>query len=218
MGLNLHFSLKIIKINETIKGIIIVTVIGLGTLIVSILQGGNNKSFNISMIVLGLSLLYFNKKVIMVYMCIYMPICVIVAFINPQYIVGKDGNPKSTPLFIAIYLLLGALMIIATNNGEKLIKTSKDNSELLKKKADVLNDVLSKLYNNVLDGKNSITQMQEYSNNIQECCRQMALKVEETFEATVDANNMIISVKDNMNENYNATNNVSKSFDIMSEP
>lgn len=75
--------LLFIKVNDTFKGIFIVSVVGLATLFISIMQGGSSRTFIASFFVLSMATLYFKAVIIISYTAIYLTACLIAAVVNP---------------------------------------------------------------------------------------------------------------------------------------
>lgn len=120
--------LRITKLNEVVKGGIIVCCIGIATLLTSILQGGNPRCFIASFFVLGLATLYFNSKIIISYGAFYTAACVVAALINPVYIDGAEPQTASILIKLVIYIALTVVLSFATGKGEKMLRMSEEHS------------------------------------------------------------------------------------------
>ena len=71
IGLSIITILYFSKANDIIKGTGITVIIALACLATSIAQGGNDATFILSFIMMGMALLYFNKKIIISFLAIY---------------------------------------------------------------------------------------------------------------------------------------------------
>ena len=121
--------LRFVKMNETYKACIIVSLIGFATILASALQGGNARCFIASFFVLGLATLYFKSKVIIAYGLVYTLECTIAALINPAFIDGSDPHTASILVKIVIYCALAIILSFATGKGEKMLRESEKHGE-----------------------------------------------------------------------------------------
>lgn len=172
IGLAIITILYFSKANDIIKGSGITVIIALGCLTVSIVQGGNASTFILSFIMMGMALLYFNKTIIITYLAIYIPVCIVAGIINPEYIAGPGGTVKLCMESIFAYTIVGTLMFIATSRGGRLIASS--NKMLSKIKAD------AKTTGNVIQQLN--VSMEESSQNIGNLSEQIQGISDATYE------------------------------------
>ena len=121
--------LRITKINEVLKGGIIVSCIGAATLLTSIIQGGNPRCFIASFFVLGLATLYFNSRIIISYGVFFTAACTVAALINPAFIDGPAPQTASILIKLVIYIALTVVLSFATGKGEKMLRMSEEQSE-----------------------------------------------------------------------------------------
>ncbi|MDO5521102.1 MAG: methyl-accepting chemotaxis protein [bacterium] len=117
-----------INIVDYIKSIIIAIVAGMGTLMCSILLGGNSQCILAAFIVLALVMLYFDKRILLAYGVIY-GIAIGIAFkINPMYISGEAMSVGAGSTCLAIYYIMICILYYATVRGSKLIDNAKEAS------------------------------------------------------------------------------------------
>ncbi len=213
-----------IKMNDVVKSCIITCILGLCTLGLSILLKGNTFTFWTSMIVLGLALIYFNKKIIIIYSGVYIVACIIAAFINVDYITGINGTMTDLTLRLVIYAVLSALMIIVTGRGERLINESeKHNRELtlqaekLEETAGLFKELSIKLHEAVLEGEGSVNEVKNSSGVIADASAQMAEAVEETSRSVISVSEKVSDSRDNIQKNYDMSMNLTQQFDNVVE-
>ena len=137
----LYFS----KANDIVKGTGITVIIAIACLATSIAQGGNDASFILSFIMMGMALLYFNKTIIISFLAIYIPICLVAGIINPAYVSGPGATMRLCIEDIFAYTVVGVLMIIATNRGGRLIASTNKMLNRIKEDAKNTGDVISQL-------------------------------------------------------------------------
>jgi len=121
--------LRITKLNEVLKGAVIVSCIGSATLLTSIIQGGNPRCFIASFFVLGLATLYFKSKIIISYGAFYSSACLVAALVNPAYIDGPNPETASILIKLVIYIALTVVLSFATGKGEKMLRMSEEHSK-----------------------------------------------------------------------------------------
>jgi len=137
----LYFS----KANDVIKGSGITVIIALGCLLASISEGGNDATFILSFILLGVALIYFNKKIIVTFLAVYIPACIAAGLINPAYVAGPGANLTQSMEYVAAYAVVGVLMVIATERGGSLIRNSRKMFERISSDAKTNGDVIKQL-------------------------------------------------------------------------
>ncbi len=145
IGLTIITILYFSKANDIIKGAGITVIIAIACLVVSISEGGNAATFIISFIMMGMALLYFNKPIIISFLVIYIPICLVASIINPAYVAGPGATLKLCIEYIFAYTVVGILMIIATNRGGRLIDSSNKMLNRIKDDAQATGNVIQQL-------------------------------------------------------------------------
>jgi len=160
------------RANDVVKGTGITVIIAITCVAVSVSQGGNDATFIVSFVEMGMALLYFNRKIIISFLAIYIPICVAAALINPAYIVGPGRTLTLSFEYITSFAVVGVLMVIATSRGSKLIETS--GNMLEKIKGDTLNT------GKVIQQLN--TSMEESSQSIGSLTQQIQAISDATYE------------------------------------
>ncbi len=208
-----------IPINDIVKGSLITSAIGLATLTLSILQGGNANTFWVSFIVLGLALIYFNKKIILTYSVVYFVACFITCFIDIKYIVGVDGEKSNVIFAMVVYVVLSALMVIATGFGEKSMKESYGKSQellvhtnALNERAKLLEETSVLLNDAIIKGEQSINDIHKSSLSISEASDQMGVAVEETTQSIINVNEKVAESTENIRNNYEMSTKLTEQF------
>lgn len=121
--------LRVVRWNEIVKGTVVVSCIGLATLLTSMLQSGNSRCFIASFLVLGFAALYFNSKITRAYGIFYCSVCVLAALINPAFIDGHDPEIASVLVKLVIYIVLTIILTVATGKGEKMLRANERQRE-----------------------------------------------------------------------------------------
>ena len=205
--------ISILKIGDTRKGELICITIGFATLGLNIaLQGEMEATFLVSFSVLGLALLYFNKKIIFTYLCVYVPVVLIVAIVKPEYVIGPSGSRVYAVESLIVYVGLGILMYIATSRGGKLVQESIHNGTVIEDNAAKMKETSEILKKDLSEGKAGIEEISRASSTIEESASQLAIAVEEMAQSTMRVNDKIIESNDLVQENFSLTQDLSKQF------
>ncbi len=201
--------LYFVPINDIIKGSAITSIIGLSTLVLSIIIGGSDVTFWVAIIVLGFALIYFEKRIIFIYSIVYFAACLITCFIDIKYIVGLDGTIRNVAFHLIIYVVLSCLMIIATAFGEKSMKESEkksnevlEHAKMLDERASLLKESSVQLKEAVISGEESIRDIHNSSVSISEASTQMGMAVEETTQSIVNVSGKVLDSTKNIKKNY----------------
>lgn len=206
--------ISILKIGDTRKGELICITIGFATLGLNIaLQGEMEATFLVSFSVLGLALLYFNKKIIFTYLCVYVPVVLIVAIVKPEYVIGPSGSRVYAVESLIVYVGLGILMYIATSRGGKLVQESihngtviEDNAAKMKETSEILKKDLSKQFTEVL---RSVDEGNTQGKDAQETIYKVNIVMKETNDETtglIEETKKVISILDEINTIASQTN------------
>lgn len=205
--------ISIIKISDVRKGEIICITIGFGTLGLNIvLKGAMEATFLVSYLVLGFALLYFNKRIILSYLCVYVPVSLIVAIFWPALLIGPGGTRVYAFESLMVYVGLGVLMYIATGRGDKLIKESIESGVVMEQSSIKMKETSEILKDDIAEGKAGIEEISKASSSIEESASQLALAVEEMAQSTMRVNDKIIESNDLVQENFNLSQELSKQF------
>lgn len=183
------------KANDVIKGSGITTIIGIATIITSFASGGSDITFAVSYTALGMTLIYFNKKIILAYLCIYIPACIVACIIDPKYILGPNATMTLAIENLFVYSILGMLMFITTNRGGKLIESSNMLLKEIKENANKTNSVISELTQSMSESSQSIGSLADNIQTISDVTAQME---HSTTEMTASAGSLDTMLKDTL--------------------
>lgn len=152
-------GLYFIPFQEVIKGCVTVTIVGIATLVASILQGGSDRNFIASFFVLALATLYFDSRIILGYSVIYLLVCAGVCLVNPAYIDGTDYEMARVFIKLVIYAAVSAVLFAATRKGESLILASREAAEQISQSSKTAREVSENLLISVETGNGSMEEM-----------------------------------------------------------
>lgn len=161
------------KASDIIKGTGITVIIALACLAVSISQGGSETTFILSFIMLGMALLYFNKTIIISFLAIYIPVCIVAGIINPAYIAGPGADMRTCLESIFAYTVVGILMVLATNRGGRLIASSNKMLTRIKEDAKTTGNVIQQLNISMEESSQNIGSLTEQIQGISDATTEM---------------------------------------------
>ena len=203
-----------LKISDLRKAEFICICIGFATLALNVVMKGTMEvTFLVSFIVLGLALLYFNRRVILVYLIVYVPVMFIIALIHPSFLVGQGGTRIYAVESIIVYVGLGILMYLATKRGETLIQEGKEHNQLISEASDKMLQTSEVLAKEITIGKSGIEEISRASTTIEESASQLAAAVEEMAQSTMRVNDKIIESNDKVQENFSLSMELSTQFE-----
>lgn len=201
IGLTVITILYITKANDVIKGTGITVIIAIACLVVSIAQGGNDATFILSFIMMGMALLYFNKKIIISFLAIYIPICIIAGIINPAYVSGPGADMRLCIEDIFAYTVVGILMIIATNRGGRLIASSNNMLKRIKADAENTGNVIQQLDISMVESSQNIGSLTEQTQEISDATYEMELLTRTMNDAATALNVLVSDTVASLNQN-----------------
>lgn len=227
IGVNLYASVAVmftaavlvtivtkIRISDLRKAEFICICIAFATLALNIaMKGAMEATFLVSFIVLGLALLYFNKRVILVFLTVYVPVMLIFAILHPAYLVGEGRTTIYALESIIVYVGLGILMYLATKRGEILIKESQEHNQMICEASDKMIQTSEVLAGEIAHGKDGVDEISKASVTIEESASQLALAVEEMAQSTMRVNDKIIESNDKVQRNFALSKDLSRQFE-----
>lgn len=152
-------GLYFVPMSEVVKGGIIVTIVGLATLLASVLQGGSDRNFIASFFVLALATLYFDSRIILSYSVVYLAVCGGACLANPAYIDGANYETARVLIKLVIYGAVAAVLYAATRQGEGLIRRSREAARQIVAASETARSVSTSLFQSVEAGNGSMEEM-----------------------------------------------------------
>ena len=187
-------ALYYIRFNETFKGCIMVSVIGLAALFTSALQGGSEQAFFISFFVLGMATLYFKSKIIIYNAVIFLTASIIATIINPSIIDGPNGDMPNAIIKLFIYCTVALVLYIATRKGEKMIKKTEENAMAAEFTTRRLEEISQNLFQSIETSNEAMGVLSSETNSISK----IAVNIENHVNMTLQAANQLKSLSDDV--------------------
>ena len=213
IGLTVITILYLTKANDIIKGTGITVIIAIACLVVSIAQGGNDATFILSFIMMGMALLYFNKTIIISFLAIYIPICLIAGIINPAFVSGAGADMRLCIEDIFAYTVVGVLMIIATNRGGRLIASSNNMLKRIKSDAENTGNVIQQLDVSMVESSQNIGSLTEQTQEISDATYEMELLTRTMNDAATALGVLVSDTVSSLNQNVILNKEMEKKFE-----
>lgn len=170
--------------NDVIKASLILCIIGLSTFCLSALQGGSERNFIVSFLVLAMGTLYFNSRVLLGYGLVYLPVSVLVAIFAPQYINGTDYQRATVLIQVTLYICMAVVLWLATCKGERIVKESVVAAETIRKNAEQSERVSQELHVSIELGNEGIRTLSNNINRLFQNSKTAKENMAETLEHT----------------------------------
>ncbi|NLV87016.1 MAG: hypothetical protein GX025_07340 [Clostridiales bacterium] len=200
------------KANDIIKGSGITSIIGVFTLVASFAAGGSDITFAVSYAALGMTLIYFNKQIILAYLCIYLPFCVVAIIIDPKYILGANATTVLAIENVFIYAIVGVLMIITTDRGGKLIESSEELFQRICKNNDETKDVVTELTSSMTESSHNIGSLADKISNISDVTSQMEGSTNELNSFAGSLDNLVKDTLQALSQNVELNKELEERF------
>ena len=216
----LYFS----KLPDLVKGTLIPITISMGTLCVSIAQGGNQRAALVSFIVLGFVTYYFEPIILIIHTSVYMIAAIIAVCINPAYIGGPDCEIMNVAFQLFIYFALSVFLYASIARGKKIVLLSEaktqesekqrclveEHTEAAMKLAGQLNEVIAVSVTNMNDLSNE-------ANTVAESAKQMTNLVEQTAESMNKVTAQIHDASSKIDQNLVIAKELKEGYEVVLE-
>ncbi|MBE5961422.1 MAG: hypothetical protein E7256_08550 [Lachnospiraceae bacterium] len=213
-----------LKISDMVKGILMPTTIALATLVVSMVQGGNQRASFAVFVVLGFVTYYFEPIILIVHTAIYMTAAIVAVCVNPEIIGGPDCDIKNVLFQIFIYGALAAFLYVSILRGKKIILLSEAKTEEAEKQKALVEEhtetamKLAGQLNEVIAV--SVTNMNEFSNEanmVTESAKEMTGLVEKTSESMNKVTMQIHDASDKIDQNLSIAKELKEGYEAVLE-
>lgn len=213
-----------VPMSDRKKGITIVTIVGYATLILSVLENGNSRTFIVSFLCLPLAALYFDQKVILYYKLFYITGCMTAFFVNPIYITGPDISTSLAPTMLLCYVCMAYTIYKVTVNGRNLLNESEKAGGIAKQQQQILyqnavqaKDIAHDLYNSIHESSQTLSNLKDVSTDVNVSNKRIADGITtsksmlEEMNAGIYRSNKKVeyncTITDQLKENYQAVMN-----------
>ncbi|BBF44085.1 methyl-accepting chemotaxis protein [Lachnospiraceae bacterium KM106-2] len=199
-----------LKIDDYKKALILILTPSYALLLFSIVTGGNSIAFIGGFVTLGMTVRYFDKKMIKVYALSFMTPCIIALVVD--YKVIDFYSRVSVITKIVIFIATCILMYFGTAYGQEKIEEANETVEIIKKNGLVVNEIASKINDGVTACTEEVSLSTQEAGSVKQAADQMSLVLEETSQAIVRVNEKVNISTEQIAKNYEYAEQLESSF------
>lgn len=212
-GVTLVTIIFLTRVSAVTKACCLTLIIAVDCLVVSIAQGGNDATFLVSFLPMGTALLYFNRKIITIFLSVYIPIAVIVCIVNPEYISGPGSSLTLSLEYIMIYIMLGILMILVTKRGGTLIHSSNKMLSRIKEDAKTTSSVIEQLNSSMEESSQNIGILTDRIQGISDATYEMETLTKAMSSSANALSSLVSDTVNAINQNVVLNKELEKQFE-----
>lgn len=193
------------RFNESFKGWIIVSVIGIANILSSAIQGGSEYVFYVAFFVLGMATLYFKSNIIICHAILFFVASIMSIIINPVIIDGANYNMSRIIIKLFIYCAMAVILYVATKKGEIVVKKTEENAESVEHTARKLEEISQNLFQSIETSNEAMGILSNETNSISNT----AVNIEEHVNMTLQATTQLKELSDEVgNQMQNSRENM----------
>ncbi len=179
-----------LRFNESLKGWIIVSTIGLANILSSALQGGSEYVFFVAFFVLGMATLYFKSNIIICHAILFFVISIISIFVNPSILDGANYIMSRLATKLFIYCAMATVLYIATKKGENIIKKTEENAIAAEHTARRLEEISQNLFQSIESSNEAMEVLSSETNSISKTAVNIENHVNMTLQSATQLKNL----------------------------
>lgn len=214
-----------LKINAHVKGFIMTMTPTLASLALSIINGGTPRMFNVYILGIALIAIYFKRKMVILYGCVFSTILIGVFLVYPEGLLGKDlatlGEffPR-----MAVYLCILTIIVVITSWGDQFVGDAKAEGNLAIKNAkqlDVLVDSIKLTSKDVSQQVQACNKkmdiVEEAAISVAHSMKEVSLTSEDSAEKISSINTIALESSGQMKKTFEAMKTIESSFEMTKE-
>lgn len=216
--------LYFLPIQDRIKAIVILVLLGFGCHGASIAVGGLSGTFVISFILLGVATLYFDPFVLLVYASIYIPVSILVYIINPRYILGNIKTVELGVVVIVAYSIVTFSLYVGTKTGSKIMERAKRDGEEVQENARRLEEIgraisqnASSMYEQVSESERVVRVLSEEAKTVEENTQYLETSEDTMMKTFEGLNEKIHDATKRIEDNYELIQRLETEFHVAFE-
>lgn len=183
-----------LRFNEILKGWIMVSIIGIATILFSAIQGGSEHVFDVAFFLLGMATLYFKSIIILCHSIFFSVASIITVFIDPVIIGGQNYNTSSLITSLFIYSATAAILVVATKKGESIIKKTEKNAVDAEETSRKLEEISQNLFQSIEASNEAMGILSNETSSISNT----AVNIEEHVNMTLQAATQLKELSDDV--------------------
>lgn len=205
-------AVRFLKISDFAKALTIVLCPSYAMLIYSALCGGNSVTFIASFVTLGMSVRYFDKKIVKAYSVSFIAV-VILCMIFYHDIIDKNliaGISK-----IVLYIATAVLLYLGTKYGEEKSTQAEDALVVVNENGKVANKIAAKLNQEIAACGEQVKEVTTHAESVKVSAGQMEQVVDESSRAIQTVSEKLNMAKQLIDQNYEYAQHLEESFDVV---
>jgi len=207
------------KISNFSKSLIIPLLPAVGTLMYSISQGGVPRMFSAYLVCACFAVIYFDKKIILVFCSIVSTMLILVYFISPASLLGVDSSFGEFVLRFGMYICGSIALYFLASEGSKHLTNALSESEkatqLNKHLTEIMNHInitTENLFENVSKCNDSMIANQQGVSSVTRTIQEISKAVEESAEAVYNVSSYVSDSSQLISETYSVSKEVEAEF------
>ncbi|BBF42585.1 methyl-accepting chemotaxis protein [Lachnospiraceae bacterium KM106-2] len=217
--LALLIGIYFIQFNDELKGAINCLVFAYATLLLSAMQHGNSRTFIASFLAIGMVVIYFNRRITLIFSIGYLSVALLCGICFPYIIDGSNYETGSIATKIITYFALCFIIYNASGRAEQLMNQVKDQlkvSEESERKVREANELVMKgvnqLSKSIDESTNQLEELEEQSASVSEAATQMNQVIDATTNSIISVNESLTKYSKQTEDNYESAKALKTSF------
>lgn len=221
-----------LKIGDRLKATLISIIIGQATLLCSILLGGNAECLFAGYMVLGIVMLYFDKKILLWYGLFYGGTSFTIYIVRPDLLQSSHMSIEQIQLCLIVHMMLWTVLFIATYRANKLTaladeasKKEKESKDTIEQQTALVKEIVNSLHESIKVSAEEVRGLSEEADLIVDAVERFAVTQDDTSRSLEELKNTALRSSHDVIENYNLADsmkteyaNVTKAIkDVMEE-
>lgn len=169
--------------------------------IYSVLVGGSSSAFIVNYIILAMTALYFNMKIMKRTMIPLMLFCVILAIVVPSAIEGPGGETVGAVAKVVMLITTYVVLRQAIATGAKFNADVFENVVNLEESREKFNGIADELNTTVIDSKEIVLEIVDKSKNIGNASKEITSDMDNIYNRILNLNKSVSVVRNFIEKN-----------------
>ncbi len=204
-----------LKIDDYKKALIIILTPSYALLVYAIVVGGNAIAFLGAFVTLGMTIRYFDKRLIKIYSISFIIVCVLCIIVDYR-IIDPYGLISGISKLV-IFTAACCLMYMGTAYGEGKIHEAKEMLAMVEKNREIANDVAKNLNESIIKCTDEVSLTTKEAVTVKQAADQMSQVVEETSQAIIRVSEKVNTSTEQISLNYDYAKQLEERFGEVNE-
>lgn len=184
----------------------------------SYVVGGSSAAFVALFMALGMSSIYFDKKLIMGYTVPITLILLVTCFAAPMAIEGPEAaTVKGALIKTILFVLTAAVLYVAARRGAGLVETAEGMLETISQKKDSTDRLSKELAVSLEHSMKGVREVSDSTASITRSAEQIRHTTGGLRDATLEVNSLLTDAGDAIEENERISQELETKFDMVDE-